>query len=267
MKNPCLLVFGADTLRRLILAVVLSLVPLTPLAQTPAESAPENKEMQGPALNTFGPQLLHNLGSIFTSKENLLPLAVGSGATAVSSIWDHDLQEHFQDPGRWETIGDVGQWMGSAAVLGGMSGVTLLAGYKTGNPRLQRTGYDLSQALILSQGLTQAMKFAIGRERPNGENHRSFPSGHSSGAFSVAVVLAHHYPKAAIPAFGAAGFVAFSRIVKNKHWLSDTVGGAALGIIVGMTVTREDLKLTVGRVTFSPHFPAGGGVGIQAFID
>ena len=256
----------ADTLRRILFTIALSLVPLSLSGQTPVQPGSGDPEMQSPALDTFGIQLLHNLKATFTSKQNLLPLAFGGGATAVSSIWDHDAHDYFQDPGRWEAVGDIGQWMGSAAVLGGAAGATLLVGYTTDHQKLRRVGYDLSQSLIISQGLSQAMKFAVGRERPDGEDCRSFPSGHSSGAFSVAVVLAHHYPKAAIPAYGVAGFVAFSRIVKDKHWMSDTVGGATLGIIVGMTAVGEDLNLTMGKVTFYPQIPAGGGIGVLALI-
>ncbi len=170
------------------------------------------------------------------------------------------------DPDKANVVGDVGAWMGGAIVLGGISGGVLLIGYKSENHKLRRVGYDLSQTFLLTQGLTQALKFSVGRERPNGENNQSFPSGHSSGSFAMAVVIAHHHPKAAIPAFGVAAFVAYSRLVKDKHWLSDTIGGATLGVIVGMTVVREDIKLSLGKVTFSPHIPLGGGIGVNASI-
>jgi membrane-associated phospholipid phosphatase len=235
-------------------------------AQTTNPPAPDVSIAQSPPLNTFGSQLLNNLRATFTSKQNLLPLVAGSGATAVSSIWDSDVQEFFADPGKAAVAGDVGQWLGGPLVVGGIAGGTLLIGYKTEHHKLRGFGYDLSQAFIIGQGLTQAMKFAVQRERPNGENNYSFPSGHSSASFAMAVVVSHHFPKATVPAYGVAGFVAFSRLVKDKHWLSDTVGGATLGVIVGMTVVREDLKLSVGKITFSPHIPYGGGIGINASI-
>jgi len=239
----------------------------TLLAQAPVQSNPNVAAAQSPPLSTFGAQLLRNLKATFTSKQNLLPLAVGGGAAAVTSIWDEDVQEYFADPNRSTTAGDVGAWLGGPVVLGSAAGGALLIGYTSSRHKLRRVGYDLSQALIIGQGLTHALKFTVQRERPNGEDNWSFPSGHSSGSFAMAVVIAHHYPKAAIPAFGVAGFVAYSRLVKGKHWLSDTVSGAALGVIVGMTVVREDLKLSVGKITFLPHIPVGGGIGINVSID
>lgn len=254
----------SDTIRALAGVLVLGMCTFNVSAQGPANTNPAAAGSQSPALNTFGSQLLHNLKATFTSKQNLLPLAIGSGATAVSSIWGQDAREFFENPNKAAKLGEVGQWLGSPALLGGLAGGSLLIGYKSGHHKLRRVGFDLSQSFILVQGTTQALKFTVRRERPNGESNQSFPSGHSSGSFAMAVVIAHHYPEAAFPAFGVAGFVAFSRLVKDKHWLSDSVGGATLGLIVGMTVVREDMKLSVGKVTFAPHVPLGGGVAVNA---
>jgi membrane-associated phospholipid phosphatase len=112
--------------------------------------------------------------------------------------------------------------------------------------------------------MTLAFKYGVGRERPDGANTHSFVSGHSSQSFAMATVIAHHYPKARIPAYAVASFVAVSRLVQNKHWVSDTVAGAAVGVIVARTVVREDGLLKVGKVSFSPQIPRGGGIALSA---
>lgn len=252
--------------RSLVLIAGWVLCALTLAAQTATPPLANVSAAQSPALSTFGIQLVNNLKATFTSRQNLLPLAVGGGAAAVSSIWDGDVHEFFAGPGKASTAGDIGAWLGGPVVAGGVAGGTLLIGYRTQNHKLRRVGYDLSQAFLIGQGLTQALKYTVGRERPNGENDQSFPSGHSSASFAAAVVVAHHCPKAAIPAFGAAAFVAYSRLVNDKHWLSDTVGGAVLGVIVGLTVIPQDKKLSLGKIAFSPQVPVGGGIGINASI-
>ena len=64
-----------------------------------------------------------------------------------------------------------------------------------------------------------------------------------------------------IPAYGVAAFVAFSRMEKNAHSLSDVVMGATIGYIVGRTVVRGSGKER--RFTWMPTLsPDGGGVGV-----
>jgi membrane-associated phospholipid phosphatase len=85
----------------------------------------------------------------------------------------------------------------------------------------------------------QVLKLAVGRERPNGQDNKSFPSGHASNAFALAAVAERHYGwKVGVPAYLAAGYVGYSRIQQDKHFLSDVAAGATLGYLVGRTVVR-----------------------------
>ncbi len=88
--------------------------------------------------------------------------------------------------------------------------------------------------------MTFGLKHSIGRSRPNGENYLSFPSDHTSTAFTAAAIFGHHYgPAASEAGYLAASFVAASRLDGNKHYLSDVVTGATIGYIVARTVTRH----------------------------
>jgi membrane-associated phospholipid phosphatase len=111
--------------------------------------------------------------------------------------------------------------------------------------------YDLMHAFLINAGFTTLLKETVQRERPNGEDHLSFPSGHASNAFTLAAVAERHYGwKVGLPAYAVAGAVAVSRLQRNKHYLSDVMAGATLGYIVGRTVVRVN-----GQPLTPPHGP------------
>ena len=92
------------------------------------------------------------------------------------------------------------------------------------------------RAQIVTQTFTQAMKYTVRRDRPTGECC-AFPSGHASTAFAAAAVLERHFGyRGSWPALLGATYIATSRLVDNRHFLSDVVFGAALGTAAGWTV-------------------------------
>jgi membrane-associated phospholipid phosphatase len=164
---------------------------------------------------------------------------VGTFALAGLAVmqWDkasvEDVGERLSK--RAYTVGNIG---GGIYVQAGASLATYAIGRATGRPQLAALGGDLMRAQMLSQLFVQGTKFAVGRQRPDGSNSRSFPSGHSATAFATATVVQEHFGwKAGVPAYTFASFVAASRLAASKHYLSDVVVGAGIGIAAGRTVT------------------------------
>ncbi|WP_320822412.1 phosphatase PAP2 family protein [Reinekea sp.] len=114
--------------------------------------------------------------------------------------------------------------------------------------------HDLAagQALLLSYGstfaLTHLLKNTVNKERPNGRNTLSFPSGHTSSAFSGASFLAKRYGwDVGLPAYLAASFVGYSRVHAQQHdWWDVTAGAAiAIGFNQWLVPDRDELSVAV----------------------
>lgn len=137
---------------------------------------------------------------------------------------------------RFLTTGNI---VGKAGIQMGAAVGTYLIGYQTGGreSRVAVVGAELVRAQILAQGLTFALKAAVRRERPDGSDHGSFPSGHAATTFAAATVLGSHLGwRVAIPSYLVAAYVASDRLHENRHRASDVIFGAALGVAVGETV-------------------------------
>lgn len=93
--------------------------------------------------------------------------------------------------------------------------------------------YGISTLIMGSTVLS--VKSIAGEMRPDGSNTLSFPSGHTATAFAAAEFMRQEY-KNVSPWYGIAGYAAaaatgYLRISNNKHWCSDVMAGAGIGII------------------------------------
>src|SRR5256885_4675254 len=112
---------------------------------------------------------------------------------------------------------------------------------------------DLLRALIISEGLTQGLKYTSRRERPDHSGRTSFPSGHAADTFAFATAVERHLGwRYAAPAYVFASYVAVSRMPANRHWFSDAVFGAAVGGIAGRAVTPNEKNKKPVPVTLVP---------------
>jgi len=228
---------------------------------TPVDPAAPASQEQGAAAHrddghrSMG-QLPRNLGrgliGVFNA-DNLGPLLVGGVASSTASFFDADTKQAAVGHLAWsDTFETAGGPLYSTLFVAGM----FTAGRFTGGPRFRAMTYDMLDAAVVNFTYTQILKVTVGRERPDGSDNQSFPSGHTSQAFAMASVAQQHYGwKIGVPAYALAGLMGASRIHEDKHWLSDVVAGAALGYIAGRTVVRVNSRplerLASGGATLS----------------
>ena len=94
---------------------------------------------------------------------------------------------------------------------------------------------EVGVAGVALVGMVGGAKYLIRKERPNGEDFNSFPSGHSAKAFMGAELVRIEYgdehPWLAVGAYTLATATGALRVYNNHHWLPDVIAGAGVGIL------------------------------------
>jgi membrane-associated phospholipid phosphatase len=153
-----------------------------------------------------------------------------------------------------------GKYLGDTYVQVAFSLGTYTLGRLRDQPKVAHLGMDLVQAQLISELLVEPLKFAVQRERPDGSNNLSFPSGHAAVTFATATVIERHLGwRRSVLAYAIASYVALSRMHDNRHYLSDVVFGAAVGTIAGRTVVHHEADYWA----FTPVAVPGGGVALM----
>ena len=145
----------------------------------------------------------------------------------------------------------IGNWVGDGLYLALFSAGLLAGGWWFSRRNLMDAGWQSLVAHGAVALLVTVLKHVVGRPRPKfshaggfqlwpsmDNGFDSFPSGHAAASFAVAAVLARRYPSAGWLWYGAATFVAFSRILRGTHFVTDVMTGAVLGLMAGWIVSR-----------------------------
>jgi membrane-associated phospholipid phosphatase len=172
------------------------------------------------------------------SNATLLVVGLGSVSAAIAHPSDASVADWASREGDagYTRAGDV---IGDAWTQAGAALATWGVGTLVHDARLAHVGADLIRGQALNGVITTSAKAIASRTRPNGGG-RSFPSGHSSAAFTTAAILDEHFGwKAAVPAYAVASFVGWTRVRDDAHFVSDVIVGSAIGLAVGHTVARH----------------------------
>jgi membrane-associated phospholipid phosphatase len=116
-----------------------------------------------------------------------------------------------------------------------------ITGLVKDDDRLLRNACVILASAAITSGITTALKYSVNRDRPfvtypditqkSKGGSPSFPSGHTSSAFSTATSLSLVYPRwyIIVPSYTWAGCVGYSRMHLGVHYPSDVLAGAIIG--------------------------------------
>jgi len=90
----------------------------------------------------------------------------------------------------------------------------------------------------LMAGFVNSIKYTAKEMRPDGSTANSWPSGHTATAFVGATILHKEYgltrsPWYSVAGYGVATATGVMRVLNNRHWVSDVLSGAGIGIMSG----------------------------------
>ena len=237
-------------------ATVASATPDGSGAQVPQSPVPQSlpASMQQPG---FLKQTASDYKNFFRY-DTLKTLSIVGVVAVAAAPWDREgVNNGFNLP---TTVFQGGNVVGNFVFQFGASAATYGIGKLSHNDKTTALGRDLVRAQLLSQGMVQAVKFTVRRERPDGSNKQSFPSGHSASSFATASILHSYFGwKVGLPAYALGSYVGLARMSWNRHHVTDVVMGAGFGIVSAKTVT-----MSMGKTQFSVGVqPQVGGASIN----
>jgi len=176
-------------------------------------------------------------------------LANGNGPESFKMEIVEERNEHF--PNFHTAIDNYLQFAPIAAVY-----AMDAYGYKAQHDFINRSAILLKGELLMS-AIVFTSKNAFHNLRPDGSAYNSFPSGHTAQAFAAATFLTEEYGSTykwmPYVAYGAASFVGGLRMANNRHYISDVLLGAGIGILT-MKVSYWTHHFKWGKKRSTPHY-------------
>lgn len=147
-------------------------------------------------------------------------------------------------------------------------------GFKPKNDFIHQT-INIVIANVIMGGVVFTMKHSFKEERPDLSNNLSFPSGHTATAFTNAALLYYEYKDSNLW-YASSGFLfatatGILRIANNKHYTSDVLTGAGIGMAAGVLVSYwhpfQSLSLGKSKKTTAFVYPQlGNQIGMGLLI-
>lgn len=197
---------------------------------------------------------LRSAPEILSERSNLYLAAGIAGAGVLIYSIDTRLIHIAQHNARSTALNNIawnaeklGNGLYEMVILGGVAG----AGYAFKDDKLKDTAFLAVESFLAANAVTTVLKYSIGRARPYTDegrayfkpfsfknSHASFPSGHTTSAFSIASVFAARYDSTLLGciAYGTASLTALQRIYSSMHWPTDVFAGAIIGTVTGRAV-------------------------------
>ena len=182
--------------------------------------------------------------------------------TGIGVALDQTLRNNVHDTTNQFTraAAHVGNAMGSALVYPTLLAAAI-AGKALGSKGLYGVSSRAFKSVAVAGAAAMVLKVMVGRQRPSiSPNDRlsfhpftfkdnAFPSGHTAVAFALATSFSREWKGKwnDVAFFSLASLTAYSRMHDDRHWFSDVVFGAGLGVLSARFVHRREAKLLLGK--------------------
>jgi membrane-associated phospholipid phosphatase len=171
----------------------------------------------------------------FNPKQLIIPAAlIGFGVIGINSdqlkYFNSEISEEVVEHiDKQITIDDFSQYVPAASVYAlGAFGIK-------GKNNIKDKSIILATSFLLMTATVTGLKSVTNVERPDGTSNNSFPSGHTATAFMGAEFLYQEYKDVSVwygvSGYAVATFTGAFRMYNNRHWLTDVVAGAGIGIL------------------------------------
>ncbi len=190
----------------------------------------------------------------------------GVALLAAGSRADRYVREEIQEgyTGGKADFLDVANEFGNPMAVIPVTGVFAVS-MLTHDHRFQDAAFTSLESWFYANSITFGIKMATGRYRPetgSGPRHfsplsgnDSFPSGHTTTIFAVITPWVMYYPGVATYGLFALGAsTAVARVARDKHWPTDVLAGAVVGVLTGRWLARRHLRGPDGggSISFMP---------------
>ncbi len=137
-----------------------------------------------------------------------------------------------------------------------------------------------AMSYAIMAAIVNPIKYSAKEMRPDGSTRNSWPSGHTATAFVSATILHKEYGLTRSPWYSVAGYAVATatgvmRVLNNRHWVSDVLSGAGIGIVStelaygisdllfkGKHLKRNDMPGSSDIIEHPSFFSISMGVGL-----
>lgn len=225
---------------------------------------------------TFFPNMWFGTANM-ANKQNFVVLLLGTVGTMITMFRADDnvvayVNKHPRFLGSWANLGNSIYMPRLLGLTVGVLDITY--GLLASRVYDVNAGEAQIESTIATAVYTEALKYSVGRYRPNSTTDPlSFPSGHTSAVFSVAQSVTDMYGFYGIPFFLYAFYTGLCRISVNAHHVSDVIFGATLGSVVahGYSVyhlNRPTQKKhgSIRQISLMPYYETRNDFGLELMI-
>ncbi|MCB5234534.1 MAG: phosphatase PAP2 family protein [Candidatus Cloacimonetes bacterium] len=208
------------------------------------------------------PKIVMDAPQFYLKEKPELIASFALGTLALYTL-DYPITEtamKLNDEGKLNDVYSIVGGFGEAKYVFPALGVTALGAHLFDADELLDISMVSLKSAVLSSAATYTIKTIAQRGRPLesidkkflgldfdlGGDNKSFPSGHSTLVWSIAPILAAHYPDSAwvkYLVYSLAGAVSFSRVAQGEHWASDVFAGAVIGYSTAQLCLKDKAQI------------------------